>query len=55
MFARTDVAESPWYVVDSEDKRRARINMMAPSGHCGRHRPTFPTTPPRRRELRCPR
>ncbi|MGH3826657.1 MAG: polyphosphate kinase 2 [Pseudonocardiaceae bacterium] len=29
MFAHTDVAESPWYVVESEDKRRARINMIA--------------------------
>ncbi|MGH3873977.1 MAG: polyphosphate kinase 2 [Pseudonocardiaceae bacterium] len=29
MFVHTDVAESPWYVVESEDKRRARINMIA--------------------------
>jgi hypothetical protein len=25
----TDIAEAPWYVVESEDKRRARINMIA--------------------------
>lgn len=29
MFANTDVADSPWYVVESEDKRRARINMIS--------------------------
>jgi polyphosphate kinase 2 len=29
MFVHTDTAESPWFVVESEDKRRARINMIA--------------------------
>jgi len=29
MLVHTDIAESPWYVVESEDKRRARINMIA--------------------------
>ena len=29
MFARPDLPESPWYDVDSDDKRRARINMIA--------------------------
>jgi polyphosphate kinase 2 len=29
MFARTDTSESPWYVVDAEDKRAARINCIA--------------------------
>ncbi|WKX69580.1 polyphosphate kinase 2 [Streptomyces sp. XD-27] len=29
MFARTDILEAPWYVVDSDDKRSARINMIA--------------------------
>jgi hypothetical protein len=29
MFAHTDTASSPWNVVESEDKRRARINMIA--------------------------
>jgi polyphosphate kinase len=29
MFVHTDIQEAPWFVVDSEDKRRARINMMA--------------------------
>jgi len=29
MFVQTDIPEAPWYVVDSADKRRARLNMMA--------------------------
>ena len=29
MFALTDTPEAPWYVVESDDKRRARINMIA--------------------------
>ncbi len=29
MFAATDIPESPWHVVDAEDKRSARINMIA--------------------------
>jgi polyphosphate kinase 2 len=28
MFAATDTAASPWYVVDSNDKRRARLNLI---------------------------
>ncbi|GAU69816.1 acetamidase regulator [Streptomyces sp. NBRC 110611] len=29
MFAHTNIPESPWYVVESDDKRRARLNMIA--------------------------
>ena len=29
MFIHTDIPEAPWHVVESEDKRRARINMIA--------------------------
>ncbi|HZA19821.1 MAG TPA: polyphosphate kinase 2 [Actinomycetota bacterium] len=29
MFAFTDIKESPWYVVDAEDKRSARLNLIA--------------------------
>ena len=29
MFVHTDTSESPWFVVESDDKRRARINMIA--------------------------
>lgn len=26
MFAHTDIPEAPWYTVESDDKRRARLN-----------------------------
>lgn len=29
MFAATDRAESPWYVIDANDQRRARLNCVA--------------------------
>ncbi|MFG1921021.1 polyphosphate kinase 2 [Cryptosporangium sp. NPDC048952] len=29
MFVHTDVPEAPWYVVESDDKRSARLNMIA--------------------------
>ncbi|GAA3207188.1 polyphosphate kinase 2 [Streptomyces thermocoprophilus] len=29
MMEHTDIAEAPWYVVESDDKRRARLNMIA--------------------------
>jgi len=29
MFAATDTPESPWYVVDSNDQRRARLNCIS--------------------------
>ena len=29
MFVHTDIPEAPWFVVDSADKRRARINTIA--------------------------
>ncbi|MEU5844700.1 polyphosphate kinase 2 [Saccharopolyspora shandongensis] len=29
MLAATDVPKAPWYLVESEDKRRGRINMIA--------------------------
>src|SRR6185312_6482836 len=29
MFTHTDTPASPWFVVESEDKRRARINTIA--------------------------
>ena len=29
MFVHTDIHEAPWYVVEADDKRRARINMIA--------------------------
>ena len=29
MLVHTDIAEAPWFVVESDEKRRARINMIA--------------------------
>lgn len=29
MLVHTDISEVPWYVIESDDKRRARLNMMA--------------------------
>ena len=29
MFVHTDTREAPWYVVEADDKRRARINMIS--------------------------
>ncbi|MGW8375118.1 polyphosphate kinase 2 [Streptomyces sp. ODS28] len=29
MFAHTDTAEAPWYVVESDDKRSSRLNVIA--------------------------
>ena len=29
MFVHTDIPEAPWYVVEADDKRRARINCIA--------------------------
>ena len=29
MFARTDTGESPWWVVEADDKRTARLNLMS--------------------------
>ncbi|MFC5749062.1 polyphosphate kinase 2 [Actinomadura rugatobispora] len=49
MFLHTDIPEAPWYVVESEDKRRARINMIA---HL---LSTIPYREVERPELRLPR
>jgi len=29
MFVHTDIAEAPWWVVEADDKKRARLNMIA--------------------------
>jgi hypothetical protein len=28
MFAHTDIKQAPWYVVDADDKKRARLNTI---------------------------
>jgi len=52
MFVHTDTPESPWFVVESDDKRRARINMIAhllasiPFEKMARPVPKLPKRPP---------
>lgn len=43
MFVHTDIPESPWLVVEADDKRRARINMLS---HLLDSIPFTPGTPP---------
>ncbi|MBT2508895.1 polyphosphate kinase 2 [Streptomyces sp. ISL-98] len=43
MFVHTDIPEAPWYVVESDDKRRARLNMIA---HLLSSVPYEPVPPP---------
>jgi len=28
MFARTNIPEAPWYIIESNDKKRARLNCI---------------------------
>jgi polyphosphate kinase len=61
MFIHTDIPEAPWYVVDSADKRRARINMIAHllstvSYHAVKPRPLkLPSRPKSQGYVRAPR
>ena len=61
MFVHTDIPEAPWYVVESEDKRRARINMIAhlvsslPYREVQRDPLRLPPRPPSRGYVRVPR
>ncbi|MGK4579730.1 polyphosphate kinase 2 [Kitasatospora sp. HPMI-4] len=61
MFVHTDLPTSPWYVVESDDKRRARINMIAhllstvPYQEVGRPRVELPVRPPSTGYQRPPR
>jgi polyphosphate kinase 2 len=61
MFFHTDIAEAPWAVVEAEDKRKARINMIAhllstvPYVHVERPKLTLPRRPPTRGYRRPPR
>jgi polyphosphate kinase len=61
MFVHTDIPEAPWHVVESEDKRRARINMIAhllssiPYRDVQPPNFTFPPRPPARGYVRAPR
>ncbi|HEX4703288.1 MAG TPA: polyphosphate kinase 2 [Pseudonocardiaceae bacterium] len=61
MLVHTDIPESRWYVVESEDKRRARLNMMAhllstvPYHEVPRPRLRLPKRPPSTGYVRPPR
>ncbi|WP_326834983.1 polyphosphate kinase 2 [Amycolatopsis rhabdoformis] len=52
MFVHTDIPEAPWFVVDSDHKRRGRINMIAhllgsvPYHEIARDRVTLPPRSP---------
>jgi polyphosphate kinase 2 len=43
MLVHTDISEAPWWVVESDDKRRARVNMIA---HLLSAVPWSPVEPP---------
>ena len=51
MFIHTDLPDSPWYTVESEDKKRSRINVInhilesIPYEHIKRDLPTIPERP----------
>ncbi len=61
MLLHTDVPEAPWYVVESDDKRGARINMIAhllstiPYHDVRRQRLELPSRPPAKGYIRVPR
>jgi polyphosphate kinase 2 len=61
MFFHTDIAEAPWAVVEAEDKRKARINMIAhllssvPYTHVEAPKLKLPHRPPSRGYQRPPR
>ncbi len=52
MFVHTDIPEARWHVVEAEDKKRARLNMIAhllssiPYHHIEREELTLPKRPP---------
>jgi polyphosphate kinase 2 len=61
MFTQTDIPEAPWYVVESDDKRRARVNMIAhllstiPYHGVPEPKLTLPKRPPSAGYIRTPR
>ena len=61
MFVHTDIPEAPWHVLESDDKRKARINMMAHLLNTVPYRDVqppalkLPPRPPSRGYVRVPR
>jgi polyphosphate kinase len=60
MFARTDTASSPWYVVEADDKRTARLNLidhllsLVPYEHLDRKAKPVKLPPRQRRKYKRP-
>ncbi|MDR2380398.1 MAG: hypothetical protein LBE08_04365 [Bifidobacteriaceae bacterium] len=60
MFLATDTITSPWYTVESEDKKRSRINVIAhllssvPYEHLEPEPLAIPDRPPRQNYYRPP-
>ena len=58
MFEHTDIPEAPWYVVDTDDKRRARLNciahLLSKVPYAPREMPDRDPPSPARRRLRAP-
>ena len=61
MFAHTDIKQAPWYVVNADNKKRARLNMIAhllstvPYLHVPQPRIVIPPRPPAKGYERPPR
>ena len=61
MFIHTDILEAPWYTVESEDKKRSRINVIShmlsqvPYEHLEPAPVTIPERPTSRSYIRPPR
>jgi polyphosphate kinase 2 len=61
MMVHTDIPEAPWHVIESDDKRRARINMIAhllsiiPYDEIRRPPLKLPRRPPSKGYVRLPR
>jgi polyphosphate kinase len=61
MFVHTDIPEAPWHVLESDDKRSARINMIShlvssiPYSDVKRPSVKIPARPPSRGYVRTPR
>ena len=61
MFVHTDIPEAPWHVLESDDKRSARINMIShlvssiPYADVKPPSVKIPARPPSRGYVRTPR
>ena len=54
MFTYTDIKQAPWYVVDGDDKKRARLNVISHLLSCVDYEDLSPTRvelPPRQPDI----